>query len=66
MADQSSEWKKLRKKLVDQGLRVELSRNLHWKVYRGKELITVMSGSPGGGRGYRNQLSDLKRKGISI
>lgn len=67
MADHSSEWKKLRNRLVkEHGLRVELSRAQHWKVFRGNELISVMPKSPGGGRGYRNQLADLRRKGINV
>lgn len=66
MADQSSEWKKLRKKLTDQGLRVEHGRNNHYKVFRGNELISTMPGTSGGGRGYRNQIAHLRRKGVDV
>lgn len=65
MADRS-EWKKLRKKLVEQGLRVEFSRSQQWKVFRGNELVTVMPATSGGGRGYRNQVATLKRKGVNV
>lgn len=61
-----SDWKRLRKSLVEQGLRVELSNRQHWKVYRGKELITTMPSSPGGGRGLPNKRAELRRKGVNI
>lgn len=61
-----SDWKKLRQKLRNQGLRIELSKNNHYKVWRGSELVSIMPCSPGGGRGYRNQIADLRRKGINV
>ena len=61
-----SDWKKLRKVLAGQGLRLEMSNRQHWKVYRGKELITTMPGTPGGGRGLPNKRAELRRKGVNI
>jgi hypothetical protein len=60
------DFKKLRRTLQAAGLTVVASGNGHFKAYRGKELVTVMGGSPGGGRGLRNQRAHLKRKGITI
>lgn len=65
MANQN-EWKRLRKRLVAQGLRVEHGKSNHFKVFRGNELISTMPHSAGGGRGYRNQIADLRRKGINV
>ena len=61
-----SDWKKLRKTLQQQGLRVEGGGHQHYKVYRDQELITTMPGTPGGGRGLLNKRAELRRKGVNI
>lgn len=61
-----SEWKALRKRLEQQGLRIEGGGSKNFKVFRGKELVTTVPGSPGGGRGLANQRAQLRRKGINI
>lgn len=65
MADKS-EWKRLRQQLQDAGLHIVKSKAGHWKVFQDNRLITVMGGSPGGGRGLRNQKAHLRRQGINI
>ncbi len=66
MANQDA-WRKLRQKLVEQGLDVVLSKGSnHYKVFRGKQLLTSMPSSSGGGRGYNNAKAQLKRLGIRV
>lgn len=42
-------WKTLKRELKRQGFDVIPTKN-HCKVYKGDKLISVMPGSPGGGR----------------
>jgi len=60
----ATEWKKLRRKIKEQGFRIEESR--HIKIFDGDQLISVMPSSPGRGRALRNQIAQLRRVGIKV
>ena len=62
----NSEWRKLRSRLRSAGYRVEGGGDRHYKVYWGDRLVSTMPSSPGEGRGLRNQLAQLKRRGVKI
>lgn len=59
------EWKQLRRQLQDQGCNCVLGQN-HYKIYRDRELISVMPRTPSDTRALRNQLSHLRRKGFKV
>lgn len=59
-------WKKLRKDLELQGFTVKLGRGMHWKIYQGKRLVSVMGMTPSCPRAYRNQLSQLRKAGANV
>lgn len=65
MADKK-QWKQLRQQLKDQGCECVLGGNSHYKVYRNRELISVMPNSPSDPRALRNQLAHLRRKGLKV
>lgn len=58
------EWRKLRQQLVTAGCRIEGGGDKHFKVFRGKELVTTLPTSPGRNQGLRNKRAELKRKGL--
>lgn len=62
----TSEWKKLRKQLKDQGCHIEGGGERHYKIYRGDKLISTMASTPGRGRALRNQKAQLRRAGINV
>lgn len=59
------DWKQLRRRLKDQGCDCILGNN-HYKIYRDRELISVMPRSPSDPRALRNQLAHLRRKGLKV
>jgi hypothetical protein len=67
MASSDKDIRKLEKALIRQGWRVEWpsSGANHGKAYSpdGKHIV-VLSGTPGKGRAFQNQLAQLKRCGF--
>lgn len=59
-------WRKLRKDLEAQGFTITMGKGMHWKVYRGKQLVSVMAATPSCPRALRNQLSHLRRAGANV
>jgi len=60
MADMRS----LRKKALDQGWRIEPTRNGHERWLSPSGGTVVMSGTPSDHRALRNAVADLKRAGL--
>jgi hypothetical protein len=65
MSDKS-EWKRLRQALTAAGCTVEQSRAGHYKVRRGKQLITVLPYSASDWRTLRNTKAHIRKLGISV
>lgn len=59
-------WKKLRKTLEAQGYTIRLGGGMHYKVYLGKRLVSVMANTASCPRAYRNQLAQLRRAGAIV
>lgn len=62
----TSEWKKLRKQLKDQGAVITGGGRRHFKIHWEGRLVSVMASTAGGGRALRNQKAELRRAGIKI
>lgn len=66
MSRDPSLWSALRRKLRKQGFDIRMSGSMHYKVYKDGKLVTVMPSSPGGGRAYLNQVSQLRKAGANL
>jgi len=62
----SSELDALLRQIRAAGLTVVQAKTKHWKVYRGKQLITTIASTPSDVRGVRNARAILRRAGMEV